>query len=206
MGKRTATGSANPAGGPDASVPLHEVARYWIEVESRKGVSDFRAGDSVQLESGQRFKFDLSPNENGYIYLIGPGENNAPMIFLSAKPTDRSGLKTNEVRSGLVFSFPADTNQKANFMRLDEKPGTDEFAFVFSPNPISTPAFFAGESDHQLTTDELKEWTNFQAVAKANAASTEVIKTGASPQLAVKVPQNAPENASVVFRVRIEHK
>src|SRR5205085_6348115 len=116
MGKRTATGSANPAGGPDASVPLHEVARYWIEVESKKGVGDFRAGDSVQLESGQRFKFGLSPNENGYIYLIGPGENNAPMIFLSAKPTDRSGLKTNEVRSGLVFSFPADTNQKANFI------------------------------------------------------------------------------------------
>jgi hypothetical protein len=115
-----------------------------------------------------------------------------------------SGLETNEVKSGTTFSFPADTILKANFIRLDETAGTDEFVFVFSPAALTTPAFFAGPSQHQLTVDELKQWTDFQGRAKP--AQAEVIKTGATSQTAVKVPQNAPENASVVFRVRIEHK
>src|SRR6185503_10026482 len=155
---------------------------------------------------GQRFKFHFSPNENGYIYLLGPGENDAPAIFLSAQPTSGSGLKTNAVRSALDFSFPADTGTKENFLRLNNTAGTDEFTFVFSPVPITNPAFFAGPSEHHLTPDELKAWADFQAQSQANASTNEVIKTGATPKVAVKMPQNAPENASVIFRVRIQHK
>jgi len=158
------------------------------------------------MKSGASLKFHFSPNESGYLYLLGPGPNNAPAIFLSAQPSASSGLKTNEVRSGVDFTFPGDTSSKANFLTLDQTAGTDEFTFVFSPLPITTPEFFAGPSEHLLTSDQLKQWNDFQAQAKANAATIEVIKTGASPQTAVKVPQNGPENASVVFRVRIEHR
>jgi hypothetical protein len=181
---------------------MHEVARYWLELNT----GPTRAGETIALPSGGSFKFHFSPNESGYLYLIGPGPNNAPAIFLSAKPSGSSGLKTNEVRSGVDFAFPADTNNKLNFITLDSTVGTDEFTFVFSREPITTPAFFSGTSDRLLTTDELREWNDFQTQAKGNAATAEVIKTSSSPQTAVKVAQNAPENASVVFRVRIEHK
>ena len=190
----------------DVSAPMHEVARYWIEVNAEGADGANRAGDLIKMRSGQEFKFHFSPSENGYLYIIGPGANNAPTIFLSAQPGAMSGLDTNEVGSGTDFAFPSDSILKANFIRLDATPGTDEFTFVFSSSPISAPAFFAGPSQHPLTSDELKQWDSFQAQAKANAATVEVIKTGASAQTAVKVPQNAPENASVVFRVRIEHK
>jgi hypothetical protein len=190
----------------DAAAPLHEVARYWIEVNTENSRDANRAGELISMRSGEELKFHFSPNENGYLYIIGPGNENAPTIFLSGQPGAMSGLETNEVKSGTSVSFPEDTMLKANFIRLDETPGTDEFVFVFSPSAITTPAFFAGASQHQLTADELKQWADFQAQAKANAATIEVIKTGASPQTAVKVPQNGPENASVVFRVRIEHK
>jgi serine/threonine-protein kinase len=192
---------------PNLSLPRHEVGRYWLEVEAASNATDSsRAGDPIELQSGQRFKFHFSPNDSGYIYLLGPGSNNAPAIFLSAQPTSGSGLKTNQVSSAVDFSFPADTGSQANFMRLNNTPGTDEFTFVFSPVAITSPGFFAGPSEHYLTGEELKEWNDFQAQAKANAATTEVIKAGAAPQVAVKVPQNGPENASVVFRVRIQHK
>ena len=199
-------GTSHPTNASDVSVPLHEVARYWLQVDTPSVADAVRAGETVSMQSGQHFKFHFSPNENGYLYVIGPGPGNAPAVFLSAQPSSTSGLKTNEVRSGLDFSFPADTNNKANFMTLDQSPGTDEFTLVFSPEPINEPSFFAGPSEHLLTPDELKQWSDFQSKGKANAATTEVIKTGASPQVAVKVPQNGPENASVVFRVRIEHK
>jgi hypothetical protein len=193
--------------GPDLSLPRHEVGRYWLELEAAANANDsVRAGDLVELQSGQRFKFHFSPNDNGYIYLLGPGANNAPAIFLSEQPTPGSGLHTNQVSSGVDFSFPDDSESQANFMKLNNTPGTDEFTFVFSPVSINSPAFFAGPSEHYLTKEELKEWTDFQAQAKANAATTEVIKAAKSPQVAVRVPQNGPENASVVFRVRIQHK
>jgi serine/threonine protein kinase len=190
----------------DAAAPLHEVARYWIQVNTENSGDANRAGELISLRSGQEFKFHFSPNENGYLYIIGPGNENAPTIFLSGQPGPMSGLDTNEVKSGTSVSFPEDTMLKANFIRLDETSGTDEFTFVFSPSAITTPAFFAGPSQHQLTAEELKQWADFQEQAKANAATIEVIKTGASPQTAVKVPQNGAETASVVFRVRIEHR
>lgn len=190
----------------DVSAPLHEVARYWIQVDTKNPDEAIRAGDAITMKSGESLKFHFSPNESGYIYLIGPGPNNAPAIFLTAHPSGLSGLKSNEVRSGVDFAFPADTSSKANFLTLDQTAGTDEFTFVFSPVPITSPPFFAGPSEHLLTSEELKQWDDFQAQAKANAPTLEVIKSGASPHTAVKVPQNGPENASVVFRVRIEHK
>jgi len=190
----------------DASEPLHEVGRYWIQVDTKNPDEAVRAGETVTMKSGESLKFHFSPNESGYIYLIGPGPNNAPAVFLTAQPSAASGLKTNEVRSGVDFAFPADTSSKANFLTLDQTAGTDEFTFVFSPSPITSPQFFAGPSEHLLTSEELKQWNDFQTQARANAATIEVIKTGASPRTAVKVPQNAPENASVVFGVRVEHK
>jgi serine/threonine-protein kinase len=204
--KGTNTGATAPSGGSDLPVPMHEVARYWIEVDTTNRDAAIRAGDTVPMQSGDSFKFHFSPNENGYLYLIGPGPNNAPAIFLSAQPSAKSGLKSNEVRSGVDFTFPADTNNKANFITLDQNAGTEEFTFVFSPQQITTPAFLVGPSEHVLTSEELREWNDFQVRAKANTATIEVIKAGTSPQASVKVPQNETESASVVFRVRIEHK
>ena len=195
-----------PASGSELAAPLHEVARYWLEVDASSSAEARRAGDTVTMQSGQSFKFHFSPNEGGYLYLIGPGPNNAPAIFLSAKPSGSSGLKTNEVRSGMDFTFPADVNSKANFITLDQTAGTDEFTFVFSREPIETPPFFAGTSNRLLTPDELQQWNDFQKQANTSAATIEVVEGGSTPQASVKVPQNAPENASVLFRVRIEHK
>jgi hypothetical protein len=196
--------STKPAAVADASDPLHEVARYWVEVNTDNSDASIRAGELISMRSGQELKFHFSPNENGYLYILGPGEKNALTIFLSGQPGPMSGLETNEVKSGTTFTFPEDTMLKANFIRLDETAGTDEFVFVFSPSAITTPAFFSGASQHQLTVEELKQWTDFQG--RAEQAKAEVIKTGATSQTAVKVPQNVPENTSVVFTVRIEHK
>ncbi|HVS82099.1 MAG TPA: serine/threonine-protein kinase [Pyrinomonadaceae bacterium] len=190
----------------DLSAGAHEVARYWLEVDTPDKFDAVRAGDSVTMQSGQSFKFHLSPSENGFVYIIGPGANNAPMTFLTAQPSAGSGLKTNEARSGLDFAFPADANKKANFITLDKTPGTDEFTIVFAPNPITAPAFLAGAPAHLLTPDEQRQWSDFRAQFKANVVGTEVIKTGAPPFVSVKVPQTVDEGAPVIFQVRIEHK
>jgi serine/threonine-protein kinase len=201
--KGTTTGATTPAGGSDLPVPMHEVGRYWIEVE--KSAEGTRAGDTITMQSGESFKFHFSPNESGFLYVVGPGSNNAPTTFLTYySPKFAAGV--NSIASGRDFVFPADSADRSNWITLDRKAGTDEFTFVFSPAPLTSPAFLVAPSPHQLTPAEINEWENFQAQARAAPATIEGVKGGASPQTAVKVPQNETEKASVVFRVRIEHK
>jgi len=153
------------------------------------------------MQSGQKFRFHFSPSENGYLYIIGPGNNNVSTTFLTANPPEGYGVKTNEVKSGVDFSFPREL-----WIELDKNPGTDEFTIVFAARAITTPGFFAGAAGHPLSSDELKQWDDFRAQFKANAVVTEVIKTGASPVVSVKIPQTEPEGSPVIFKVRIEHK
>ena len=142
---------------------------------------------------------------SGYLYIIGPGNNNAPTTFLTARPNPTYGAKTNEVKSGQDFAFPADTGKDENWLTLDKTAGTDEFTIIFSTKPMSRPDFLASPSLHQLTQDERQQLDTLRQQAGANSIGAEVIKTGASPFVSVKVPQNA-EGTPVIFMVRVEHK
>ena len=195
----------NGTSGADLAAGGHEIGRYWLEVNTPNKSEAVRAGEQVSMASGQEFKFHFSPSENGYLYIIGPGEKNAPTTFLTAKPAEAFGAKTNEVKSGENFAFPGETGQNTNWLTLDKTAGTDEFTIVFSTKPLSELGFLNGPALHQLTPDEQKQFDNFREQSKGNSAGTEVIKTGASPFVSVKVPQNA-EGVPVIFLVRVEHK
>ena len=184
----------------------HEVGRYWLQVNTADKSDSVRADEQLKLISGQQFKFHFSPSENGYLYIIGPGENNAPTTFLTAKPAAEFGVDSNEVKSGQDFSFPADTRKNESWLNLDKDPGTDEFTIIFSNNPLTTPDFLDADALKVLNAAEQKELDDSIAQFKANVLGTEVIKTGASPFVSVKVPQTAAEGAPIVFKVKIEHK
>ena len=204
----TSTAKPNPEnasnGATDASVG-HEVGRYWVEVNSEDKSAAVRAGELLTMTSGQQFKLHFSPSENGYLYIVGPGDQNAPTTFLTAKPAAEFGVDSNEVKSGADFVFPADTGKTENWLNLDKKPGSDEFTIIFSGAPLTAPGFFDEAAPHELTEDEQKELGDVIAKDKANLLGTEVIKTGASPFVSVKIPQTA-EGAPVVFKIRIDHK
>src|SRR5207253_7497975 len=102
--------------------------------------------------------------------------------------------------------FPADTGKNENWLNLDQTPGTDEFMVIFSSFALSHPDFLDNPALHELTPDEQKQLDDFLSKSKSNLLGTETIKTGTSPFVSVKIPQNAEGNASVVFKVRIEHK
>lgn len=199
-----ASNSGNGTSGADLAAGAHEIGRYWVEVNTPNKSEAVRAGEQVSMASGQQFKFHFSPSENGYLYIVGPGEKNAPTTFLSAKPDVAFGVKTNEVKSGQDFAFPAETSKSANWLTLDQTAGTDEFTIIFSTKPLLTPEFLNSPALHQLTQDEQKQLDSLREQSKASSAG-EVVKTGASPFVSVKVPQNA-EGIPVIVMVRLEHK
>jgi hypothetical protein len=181
------------------------MARYWLQVNSNDG-NAVRADQPLQMASGQQFRIHFSPSDSGYLYIVGPGERNVPTTFLTARPAAEFGVKSNEVKSGQDFVFPADTKSNYNWMNLDNTPGTDEFTIIFSGTPLQTPAFLGEAALRPLSDSEQSELNQAIAGYKSNLAGTEVMKNGPSPFVSVKVPQTAADGAPVVFKIKIAHK
>ena len=200
----TSNNPGNTSAGETEVAAGHEAGRYWLQVNTAS--DSVRAGEQVTMDSGQQFKLHFSPSESGYVYIVGPGERNAPTTFLTAKPASEFGVQSNEVRSGEDFTFPADTGKTENWLNLDQKPGTDEFTVIFSTKPLTSPPFLEADALRELTADELKELDSLISQNKANLLGTEVIKTGASPFVSVKIPQTAAEGAPIIFKIKIEHQ
>jgi hypothetical protein len=197
-----------PGNNNNNSVPAAPVdaLSYWVEAfDSRTQQTGTRvANDSaISLRSNQQFRFHFMPRERGFIYILGPGPSNAPMTFLTARPTVGL-LKTNLAAAAADFSFPYGA-----VIELDRNPGTELYTVIFSPTPLLKPDFLAAKAQHELTPDEQAELETLRAHAQTGtaAAGTASADGSAQPAVVVKVP-NAPDKAGqpVVFDIRIEHK
>jgi serine/threonine protein kinase len=186
-----------------------EFGRYWLEVLPKGLVAEpMRVAGAVPLDSGQAFKFHFQLGEDGYLYIIGPGERNQPTAFLTDKPASISGVESNQVTKGSDFNFP---NGMEHWLELDKKPGTENYTIIFSPQPLSAPAFLSSQATGSpLSGTEQTELNDFLAKYKTSEPITELNdKDGAAPFVAVKVPQSKGSrdpSVPMVFEVRIQHK
>ncbi len=193
--------NTNDTGGGDAPAPV-EAMRYWLELDGK--VQPARVAAVVPLASGQKFKFHFTPTEDGYLYVVGPGENNVPTTFLTSKPAAVSGVKTNSVGANENYSFP---NGPINWIELDNKPGTEFYTIVFSKKPLDSLSFLNETAGEPLTEEEQDEWNEFLSQHKANAPETAVMdENGNEPYVSVKQRQAKNEDEPLVFDVRVEHK
>jgi serine/threonine-protein kinase len=202
--------SANTNSG-GSTVASEESLSYWLEVDGAgPDGGSARVAPVVAFKSGQSFKFHFTPSRDGYLYIIGPGDDGKPVTFLSAEPVESTGVESNEVEGGVEFVFPEneeDGNEvKANWITLDKKAGTESYTVIFSPTQLTDPVFLTREAGHELTTIEQKDLEDFRAKYKANSPTTNVINGGGTdPMVSVKAPQ-AAVSEPVIFDVRIEHK
>jgi serine/threonine protein kinase len=199
----------NKNGGPPIDKPaatFEENLHYALEVETTQGGSTVRVAGVVPLASGQNFKFHFTPFKDGYLYIIGPGDKNVPMTFLTAKPVPVSGVESNAVEANEDFSFPNDTDDK-NWITLDKTQGTEDYTVIFSTDELTSPAFLSDTAGHALTAAEQDELKAFEEKYKANAPKTDVVDgSGEDPYVSVKVPKGKDGDEPVVFKIRIEHK
>ena len=200
-GKTTANGEIATAATP-------EFGRYWLEVLPNADATEpMRVAGAVPLASGQAFKFHFEFSENGYLYIVGPGERNQPTAFLTEKPADISGLETNQVSKSSDFSFPDGIQ---HWLELDKKPGTETYTIIFSPEQLSAPAFLKAQATMKpLSETEQAELTGFLSAHKTSEPVVEINdKDAAAPFVTVKVPKSGSSGsaAPVVFEIRIQHK
>lgn len=207
-GSTAGSGENGKTGNDAANAAATEFGRYWLEVLPNGAVGEpMRVAGAVPLASGQAFKFHFELGQNGYIYIIGPGERSQPTAFLTEKPATISGLNTNQVAKGSDFSFPSGPE---HWLELDKKPGTENYTIIFSPEPLSTPAFLTSEATGKpLTETEQNEFTEFEAKYKTSEPVTELDdKDASAPFVKVKVPKSDSKDLTspIVFEVRIQHK
>ncbi|MGH9880316.1 MAG: protein kinase domain-containing protein, partial [Pyrinomonadaceae bacterium] len=123
------TPANNSQRGPDGPTAggapvMQDMGRYWLELDQVSGGAPLRVAGVVPLASGQQFKFHFQMSQEGYLYIVGPGEQNQPTAFLTERPAPVSGVDSNRVTSGIDYSFP---KGEGNWMNLDKKPGAENF-------------------------------------------------------------------------------
>jgi serine/threonine protein kinase len=200
-------GGAETSGTETAAAPV-EFGRFWLQVPEKGKPDVIRAGDPVAMKSGQEFKFHFFPRQNGYLYIIGPGEQNLPTAFLTSKPYDKSGLNTNEAKSGQDFSFPADSGTNFHWITLDKAPGSENYTIIFSPQPLPAPAFLSAQATGKpLSETEQSELREFLTKYKKSEPVTELnTKDASAPFVTVKVAPTGNSGNPVVFDIRIQHE
>ena len=197
--KPVGTGTDVSSSAAEAVAP-REISRYWLELEKPSA----KVAGLVPIASGQSLKLHFVFSEDGYVYLVGPGVNNSPTPFLTAKPPEGSGLTSNQATQGADFSFPSG---EGNWLTLDKKSGTEDYTVIFSKTPLTTPAFFAAPAtpEHALTSAQQQEFTQFMAKYKEKPPKTELDESNSrAPFVSVKVLPNQVGNP-IVFDIRIQH-
>ncbi len=209
-GNADANGTVSEGGATNGSsngVPAAttEVGRYWLEVSDGFLSTPVRVAGPVPLKSGQDFKFHFEFGEDGYVYIVGPGEANKLTAFLTETPLSMTGLKSNRVSKGDDFSFPSGIE---HWLTLDQKPGTEDYTIIFSAERLAAPEFLAGQATGKPLSDTEQAGLNdFLAKHKTTEPVTELNdKDGSAPFVKVKVPQSKASGGLVIFGVRIQHK
>jgi serine/threonine-protein kinase len=187
-----------------ATAPV-EVSRYYIELEP-KDKPKTQIAALVPVASGQDFKFHFTFNEDGYLYVVGPGEKNQPTAFLTTKPSSRTGVKSNKVSKGVEFSFPRDDEKEVHSLTLDTNPGTDSFTIIFARTPLSSPSFLNDPvTGTPLSAAQQAELKDFISRHQSKPPVTELDESNArAPFIKVKAVPDQTSNP-IVFDIRIQH-
>ncbi|HET9788294.1 MAG TPA: DUF4384 domain-containing protein, partial [Pyrinomonadaceae bacterium] len=197
----TNTSNANSSG-EVVNAPT-EISRYWLELEPPDpNLPTAQVAGLVPLASGQSFKFHFTFNEDGYLYIFGPGDNNQPTAFLTTRPIPDSGVRSNRVSRGKEFSFPSGSG---NNLTLDKNPGTDNFTVIFAKTPLPEPSFLNQPvTGKPLSSAQQAELKSFIGKYQERPL-TELDESNArAPFVKVKAKPN-PSGNPIVFDIRIQH-
>ncbi|HEV7889386.1 MAG TPA: protein kinase [Pyrinomonadaceae bacterium] len=196
----TAAPNAPPA------APKVEAASYWFEVfDDSKDMSGERVAEvAPTLPSGRQIRFHFKPEEQGFLYLVGPNDKgNAQMTFLTALGDD--ALKSNLLLKGVDFVYPTDAGTVSRRITLESKTAADEMIFIFSPKPLMSPAFLTKQHKYELKPEDVSALFELRTQSKSDAPTFAVAGEGGERRVAVNVPATA-EGRTLIFDVRVNHQ
>lgn len=198
---RTPTPASN-LGAPSLSTPDSvEVLRYYLELEpSDDGL--VHATDSEPLRSKRGFRIHFTPRKDGYIYIIGLGEEKALMTFLTSQPLPDSSVTPNRVSAGIDFEFPGNPD----WLEILDKEDVTPFTIVFSTSPLDGElSFLAGPAERTVNKEQESVLEGLRKKFEASITRGD-IKGSNHPAVTICERGQRPENGLLVFDISIRRK
>ncbi|MBL8172577.1 MAG: protein kinase [Acidobacteria bacterium] len=140
--------SSSPPVSPSAQ--LAEVLQYEQEFKPSGSKEDFR--------------FRFKAMTDGYLYLVAKDTSGNWATFLTARPTEEMGVRTNRLRAGKDFIFPA------SYLWLSEQEA--KFTLIFSLEPLKQYAFLSAPDGKQLTKREVEMLSELLRQSQAKVSAT----------------------------------
>ena len=178
-----------PAGAIGADSATVEDVSYYLEMKE----GNKRATGFEPLDFSKSFRFHFTTRGAGYLYIIGPGANDAPTVFLTSKPIPATGMTTNKVEAGANFQFPK------TWIRLETRASLATYTVIFSRAPLQSPAFLASSSMQEVTAADLRQ---------VEAMSTRIEAGPVGDGAAVRhfAPTGNDESKPLIFDIRLSRK
>lgn len=129
--------------------------QYWIELHHDGQVS--RANNKTVFHSGDKIRFYVRPNIDGYAYIMltSGSKGEQAVLFPIAERSEN-----NRITRGKEIVLPTD-----GMLSFDENPGTEKLTLLVSRHPIDTEAYLSGN----------KEKVAPQLVAMASSGSKDLV-------------------------------
>jgi Domain of unknown function (DUF4384) len=110
--------------------------QYWIELR-REGVTS-EANNKTEFKSGDKIRFHVKPNINGYAYILlkSGSQGEQAQLFPDVKRKEN-----NQISRGKEIVLPSD-----GVLTFDANPGTEKLSLIISRKTINTEAYLSKES------------------------------------------------------------
>ncbi len=201
INRLAATTQANVSG-PALAIPMRvEAMRYYLEIAPGTG-EPARATGLMPLAEGSRFKFHFKPQKSGYLYIIALGAGDIWQTFLTNAPMQASGVTTNRVASGREFQFP----DGGQWFMMQRDADTTPFTVIFSTKPLTKPSFLSIQSGHDLTENEIREFTEFKKTHTGRPAELVAVADNNQPSVTVQLPAERTDDDILVFDISLKKR
>lgn len=105
--------------------------QYWIELH--RGKETIRVNNKLSFKSGDKIRFHVRPNVNGYAYILLRSGSRGEQSVLFPDPARG---ESNKVVAGIDYSLPAD-----DFLQFDDNPGQERLTLLVSRTPVDATAY-----------------------------------------------------------------
>jgi serine/threonine protein kinase len=188
------TGSSPTPGPLSASVTsaAHrtEVIRFGIELEPLDGSARTVSTTSRNpVAPERRFYFRFVPQNSGFVYILCPlGDRNVLGTILTGHGAE------NAAEAGKEFVFP-----RRGGIGLSAESLTTTFTVIFSPEPLTSPAFLSRPAGHALSAREQKELADLRA--KHGGSALEIVPVEGDVDESVTLPEGVSGAQPIVFEI-----
>jgi hypothetical protein len=111
--------------------------QYWIELH--RGGSTTRVNNKTAFHSGDRIRFHVKPNIDGYAYILLRSGSRGEQAVLFPDPEKK---EENKLLRGKDYVLPGDGE-----LKFDQNPGIEKLSLLLSRAPIDTTAYVSPNAE-----------------------------------------------------------